>query len=189
MLPVTGSPAGQVAFVRDEVRESYRFADGSERSVEGHVLLFLSGLSLDARQAVVSRIREELDSAHIADISVEETATGVRLTIAALRFLPDQAVLLPEERGRLDSIAATLRGVDNARFLIVGHTADVGSEESQQILSVERAEAIAAALAGRGISPDLLDVEGRGGSEPVAPNDSETGRAQNRRVEIYVLEQ
>lgn len=190
MLPEAGlaTGAGQVAFVRDELAEQYRFADGSTLVHEGHTLLFLSGLTLESRRRVAEDVRSRLDE-QTPDISVEETDTGVRLTVRALRFLPDQAVLLPDERGRLDTVAAALRDVRQARFLIVGHTADVGTEESQQRLSVERARTIASELAARGISADRIDIEGRGGSEPVASNATEAGRARNRRVEIYVLEE
>lgn len=190
MLPEPGREggAGQVAFIRDEVAEQYSFADGATLAHEGHTLLFLSGLTLESRRRVADEVREQIDD-ETNDISVDETDTGVRLTVRALRFLPDQAVLLPDERGRLDAVATALEEVEDARFLIVGHTADVGSEESQQRLSVERARTIAAELAARGINPDRLDVEGRGGTEPVASNATDVGRAQNRRVEIYVLEE
>ena len=190
LLPESGltTGAGQVAFIRDELTEEYRFGDGTTLVHEGHTLLFLSGLTLESRRRVADEVLARIDD-ESTDISVDETDTGVRLTVRALRFLPDQAVLLPGERGRLDTVASAIEEVEQARFLVVGHTADVGTEESQRRLSVERARTIAAELASRGISPDRIDIEGRGGSEPVATNATEAGRAQNRRVEIYVLEE
>jgi len=134
-------------------------------------------------------VDEELNRNNVEGISVEETDSGVRLTLEALRFLPDQAVLLPEERSRLDSVAEALARIPDARLLIVGHTADIGTQESQQALSEQRARTIAKELVRRGIDANRLDLEGRAGREPVAPNSSESGRAQNRRVDIYVLEQ
>lgn len=180
--------AGSMAFIRDELAEEYRFVDGSTLVHEGHTLLFLSGLTLESRRRVADDVRTRIDE-ESTDVTVEETDTGVRLTVRALRFLPDQAVLLPDERGRLDTVAAALSDVEEARFLVVGHTADVGTQESQEILSVERARTIAGELAERGINRDRIDIEGRGGTEPVASNTTETGRARNRRVEIYVLEE
>ncbi|MFW5685189.1 MAG: OmpA family protein [Spirochaetota bacterium] len=189
LLPVEVTSEAQVAFLRDEVEEHYRFSDGTTRSVQGHVLLFLAGLTVERQRIVEDQIEEQLREAEIEDITVETTDTGVRLTIDALRFLPDQAVLLPEERGRLDQVARALARTEGTRFLIVGHTADVGSQRSQEVLSVERARVIAAELSERGISPDRMDIEGRGGTDPVASNATEEGRARNRRVEIYVLEE
>ena len=184
MVPDSGT---QIAFIRDTVTEQYLFADGNDMLVQGHVLLFLSGtMPGDGRisEAVEERLRDE----QVPDVTVDRTEIGVRLTIDALRFRPDQAVLLPEERTRLDSVAHALRQIDGVRYLVVGHTADVGTPEGRATLSVERAQVIAGELARRGISPDRIDIEGRGSAEPVATNETEEGRARNRRVEIYVIE-
>jgi outer membrane protein OmpA-like peptidoglycan-associated protein len=78
--------------------------------------------------------------------------------------------------------------VPERTFLVVGHTADIGLPDAQQELSVRRAGTVVDELTARGIDADRLLFEGRGGTEPVASNDTETGRAQNRRVEILVLE-
>lgn len=190
LLPVDG---GQVAFIRDEFREQYTFAGGETLEHEGSVLLFLNGLSVREQLNTVNRVAERIEEQAVDDVTVETTDVGVRLTVQELRFLPDQAVLVPEERGRLDglarALAAALGDTARSRFLIVGHTADVGTIESQDRLSVERARTIASELAIRGVDPNLLDIEGRGGREPVASNENEVGRAQNRRVEIYLVEQ
>ena len=60
---------------------------------------------------------------------------------------------------------------------------------SQELLSVQRAQGIVEKLKGAGIPAQRLLYEGRGGREPVASNDTEAGRAQNRRVEILILDQ
>jgi outer membrane protein OmpA-like peptidoglycan-associated protein len=187
--PADGQVRGDVAFIRDEVAEQYLFSDRNELTVHGHTLLFLSAHAVETLQRVAESVERSMRETEVADVSVDRTATGVRLTVRSLRFLPDQAVLLPEERGRLDSVAEALGALDAQRFLVVGHTADVGSEESQRRLSIERARVIAAELAARGIARDRLDIEGRGGSEPVASNETDEGRARNRRVEIYIVEE
>ncbi len=183
MVPDSGT---QIAFVRDTINEQYRFTDGNDMLVQGHVLLFLSGDAPDRRitEAVEDRLRDE----QVPDVTVDRTEIGVRVTIDSLQFRPDQAVLLPEERTRLDSVADALRQIDGVRFLVVGHTADAGTREGRTALSVERAQVIARELARRGIDPNRIEVEGRGASEPVASNETEVGRARNRRVEIYVIE-
>jgi outer membrane protein OmpA-like peptidoglycan-associated protein len=181
--------AGQSLFLRDEVEEVYRFVDGTSSSYRGPILLFMNGLRSESRRRIAESVDEELSTNDVEGVSVEETDSGVRLTLEALRFFPDQAVLLPDERPRLDSVAQALSRVPDARLLIVGHTADIGSVESQQMLSEQRARTIAGELVRRGIDANRLDLEGRAGREPVASNATESGRAQNRRVEIYVLEQ
>jgi len=186
MLPQSGD---SVAFLRDQIQEQYRFSDGTELVHEGHTLLFLNGLRVEDQDRIAREVEQSIASDAIEGVSVERTNTGVRLTIDSLQFLPDQAVLLPGERPRLESIASALKRVEESRFLVVGHTADVGSTESQLRLSVERAGLIASERAARGVSPDAIDVEGRGGSEPAASNATEAGRALNRRVEIYIVEE
>lgn len=118
---------------------------------------------------------------------VEETSAGVRLSIRDIKFLPDSAQIVSGENSRLDDVAAVLKTVPN-QLLIEGHTASVGKPAGEQKLSVERAESIAAELVKRGISADRLICKGWGGIRPVADNSTDSGRAQNRRVEITILE-
>lgn len=122
------------------------------------------------------------------DIVVEETDAGLRLSVQNIRFQPDSDQILPQERGRLDDIARVLKMAGNAQFLIEGHTAAVGKPSGEQQLSVERARAIARELAARGIDAERMMCTGYGGTRPIGDNSTNEGRAQNRRVEITILE-
>lgn len=186
LLPLDGH---STLFIRDELQEQYRYKNGSVVAVQGHTLLFVQSLGTDAVQRTADRISDRIATTTVDDVTVDRTPTGVRVTIDALRFLPDQAILLPQERGRIDEIALALADLDGVRYLIVGHTADIGLPESQLALSIDRARVIASELGRRGIHPDRIDIEGRGGTDPVAANDTEEGRARNRRVEIFILEE
>lgn len=133
-------------------------------------------------------IVEQARSAAIPDVDVEEDELSrVQLSIRELQFIADQARLLPGEANRLDAIASLLREIQGVTILVTGHTADVGSAESQRLLSIARAERIVEALTERGIQPGRLRYEGRGGTDPIADNTTEEGRAANRRVEITLL--
>lgn len=125
----------------------------------------------------------------LPDVELEEKPEGLTLTVKNLRFKPDSAELLPEENSRLKALAHGLKQILNKRFLVVGHTADVGNPVGQKKLSLERARAIVEALVRLGVPRDRFVYEGRGATEPVAPNSDETGRARNRRVEITILEE
>ncbi len=186
LLPLDGN---STLFIRNELQEQYRYANGSVVAVQGHALLFVQSLGTDAVQRTADRITDRIATTTVDDVTVDRTPTGVRVTIDALRFLPDQAILLPQERGRIDEIARALADLDGVRYLIVGHTADIGLPESQLALSIDRARVIASELGRRGIHPDRIDIEGRGGTDPVAANDTEAGRGRNRRVEIFILEE
>lgn len=122
------------------------------------------------------------------NLVVEETSAGVRLSIRDIKFKADSADLLPGESSRLDDVARALKTVPENQFLIEGHTASVGKPAGEQKLSVERAQTIANELVKRGISADKFICKGWGGNKPVADNSTSAGRAQNRRVEITVLE-
>lgn len=121
-------------------------------------------------------------------IALEDRPEGPTLVAFGLRFVPDQDVLLPEEKGRLDGIAAALKAVPGERtFLVTGHTADVGNPAGQKDLSVRRAKRIVDELVARGIPASRFLYRGFGAERPLAPNDTEANRARNRRVEITVL--
>lgn len=121
-------------------------------------------------------------------IKVEDTASGIRLTIQNLQFKPDSAELLPGEKIRLDQIASVLREVPESQFLVEGHTADTGYEKGEMKLSAERAHAIAKELSLRGIPAEKFICKGSGAHKPISDNSTQEGKALNRRVEITILE-
>jgi len=88
----------------------------------------------------------------------------------------------------LDQIADGLKGNDAIDVLVVGHTDSTGGEALNDRLSVNRATAARDHLTARGLAAESLSVDGRGSHEPVADNDTAAGRAQNRRVELFVGE-
>ena len=174
--------------IRDRIEEQYRYSGGRSVTFRGFALTFYSTpVALD-RPGVVAQIERRLEESAVEDIEVTENDEGVRLSLRDIRFVANEATILPEERGRLDALAEALAAVPERSFLVVGHTADIGLPEAQQELSVRRAQTVVEELTRRGIDADRLIFEGRGGTEPVASNETEAGRAQNRRVEITVLE-
>lgn len=89
----------------------------------------------------------------------------------------------------LDRFAASLRDNQNTAVRIVGHTDNTGSDAINNPLSVERATSTRNYLTMRGISGQRIQVDGQGSYQPIASNSTPAGRAQNRRVEIFVGEQ
>ncbi len=97
-----------------------------------------------------------------------------------------RSAIKPQMRPVLDQFA---QGLDpNMRVRIVGHTDSTGSDAINNPLSVDRAQSVRDYLAGRGVAPARVETTGRGAREPVADNGSDSGRAQNRRVEIFLRE-
>ncbi len=97
-----------------------------------------------------------------------------------------RAAIKPQMRPVLDQFA---QGLDpTMRVRIVGHTDSTGNDAINNPLSVDRAQSVRDYLAGRGVAPSRVETEGHGSREPVADNGSDAGRAQNRRVEIFLRE-
>lgn len=122
----------------------------------------------------------------IPNIDVSDSLNGILFSVD-LKFYPDSAELLPGEMVRIDAIAENLKMLieDNSyTILIEGHTADVGKPTGQMNLSIERTRTIMNTLIAEGLPEDLFTYKGYGGTQPIASNETEAGRAQNRRVDI-----
>ncbi|MFT3812878.1 MAG: OmpA family protein [Acidovorax sp.] len=123
-------------------------------------------------------------------VGVSQTADNqLRLNIPSdISFDTNRADIKSNFAPILDRFAEGLRNNPNAEVRIVGHTDSTGSDAINNPLSLERAESTRNYLTARGVSGARIQVEGRGSREPIASNDTAQGRAQNRRVEIYMGE-
>ncbi|MGI8740654.1 MAG: OmpA family protein [Gammaproteobacteria bacterium] len=97
-----------------------------------------------------------------------------------------KADIKPAFEPSIAKLTDVLQEYSKTNVRVVGHTDSIGSEESNQLLSERRAQAVTGYLASQGITGARLTSEGRGEREPRDTNDSDSGRALNRRVEIYV---
>ncbi|WLI90427.1 OmpA family protein [Massilia sp. R2A-15] len=94
----------------------------------------------------------------------------------------------PNFRPVLERFAGTLNENPGTTVTIIGHTDSTGSSAVNQPLSVDRAAHTRDYLTTRGVSPSRIAIDGRADREPIASNDDPSGRARNRRVEIFVAE-
>jgi OmpA-OmpF porin, OOP family len=101
-------------------------------------------------------------------------------------FAFDKSDLTPAARSQLDGLMAKLQNADVVSIKVVGHTDSKGSDAYNQALSERRASSVAAYLLSQGLAPNKLTSEGKGESQPVADNETEEGRAKNRRVELHI---
>lgn len=121
-------------------------------------------------------------------IEVARTANNELLVNIPADFSFDvgRADIKPDMRPVLNQFA---EGLDPSMHVrVVGHTDSTGSDAINNPLSMDRAQSVRDYLAGRGVSPSRVDVSGRGANEPVASNSTDAGRAQNRRVQIFLRE-
>ena len=115
-----------------------------------------------------------------------DESLSIRLDSSFL-FEPKSADLLPGAHEKLERVAKVLAELgESDAILVKGHTDATGDDARNLELSKKRANAVKDYLVGRGVAPERVSAEGRGKQEPVAPNDTAEGRAQNRRVDIIV---
>jgi OOP family OmpA-OmpF porin len=96
----------------------------------------------------------------------------------------DSAKLRPTGEARIDELVDGLKANPSLTVMVAGHTDSIGSDEYNQRLSEARANAVRDYMVSLGISPSRISTHGYGETDPVASNDTEEGRAQNRRVDI-----
>ena len=122
------------------------------------------------------------------DAEVERIGEGIAVTFESGILFPFNSTdIQPAGRDNLRSLAESLNRYPGTEVLIVGHTDSVGSDEYNMNLSIRRAEAARNYLVSQGISSGRIRTSGRGETEPVASNETESGRQQNRRVEVAIF--
>ncbi len=123
-------------------------------------------------------------------IGISQTADNqLKVDIPAdVSFDVGRYAIKPNMRPVLDRLASTLNQHPVTTVTIVGHTDSTGSDAVNDPLSINRAAATRDYLVQRGVSAQRIAIDGRGSRQPVADNSTASGRAMNRRVEIFVAE-
>lgn len=125
----------------------------------------------------------------ISNTTVEKTDEGITISLENIQFEADSAHLLPAEKEKIEKIGKLLSNYPDYELLISGHTALAGKAEDRQVLSEQRAAAVANYLIELGVREQHhVFTRGFGAEKPIAPNTTEANMARNRRVEITVLE-
>jgi outer membrane protein OmpA-like peptidoglycan-associated protein len=139
---------------------------------------------LDARTRESERMQAELKK-----LQAKQTDRGMVLTLGDVLFDTGQAVLKPGAYTTIDQLAQVLNSSPSSRVVIEGHTDNVGSDTTNQMLSEQRAMAVESALLQRGASRSQIRSLGKGESTPVAGNETASGRQANRRVELIFTQE
>src|SRR5690606_24683186 len=126
----------------------------------------------------------------MAGTGVDVVRQGDNITLNMpdnITFGFDSSALQPQFYPVLDDVAATLSEYNQTIVEVAGHTDSKGTDAYNQALSVRRADAVGDYLMSKGLMRDRFIITGAGESRPVASNDTDSGRAQNRRVEITLV--
>jgi outer membrane protein OmpA-like peptidoglycan-associated protein len=165
---------------------------GGSRATKGAVIGGAAG-------ALIGNIWSKRMEKQKADMEAATAGTGIQVSQtqdnrlkldipADVSFDTGRSDIKSNFRPVLERFAQTLQDNPATTVNIIGHTDSTGGDEVNNPLSVDRAARTRDYLAQRGVSPNRVMIDGRGEREPVASNDTDSGRARNRRVEIYVAE-
>ena len=124
---------------------------------------------------------------NIPGATIQRVGEGIAVTFESGILFPfNSTEILPAGKSNLQELAKSLEKYPNSDVLIVGHTDSVGTDAYNLDLSQRRALAASTYLQSLAVPASRLRTAGKGESEPIQPNDTEEGRAKNRRVEIAI---
>jgi len=124
---------------------------------------------------------------YIKDFQLERVEVGAKVILKNIFFEFGKATLKPESYAELDNVVKLLQNNEGVRLEISGHTDNIGSLKTNMKLSEDRAKAVVEYIIGKGITSSRLEYKGYAYTQPIAPNTTEAGRAQNRRVEFTLI--
>jgi len=123
----------------------------------------------------------------LSNLKAQQTERGIVLTIGDVLFATGKADLSANANKSVATLADFLKKNPNRNVLIEGHTDSVGKDDYNLALSQKRADSVKAGLVGDGIEAGRITTTGYGEKFPVASNDTKDGKAQNRRVDVVIL--
>jgi len=139
--------------------------------------------------AKAARAKAEADELmrELSELKAQQTERGIVLTIGDVLFATGKADLSPDANRSVNKLADFLKKYPNRDVLIEGHTDSVGTDDYNLTLSRKRADSVKYKLMGNGVEEGRITTVGYGEEFPLASNDTKAGKAQNRRVEVIIL--
>ncbi|RPH95976.1 MAG: OmpA family protein [Calditrichaeota bacterium] len=135
----------------------------------------------------MDRQAEEMQQ-DIKNAKIERIGEGIKITFdSGILFKIDSSELQPVAKENIESLAKILNKYPDTNILIEGDTDNTGSEAYNQKLSERRAQAVANYQSNLGVAGSRISILGLGESNPIASNDTDLGREQNRRVEVAIF--
>lgn len=162
----------------DEISAKQREIARKERDLREKELLIA-----EKEKTIADQARE------LADLKAKRTERGLVITLGDVLFEVDRADLKAGTRQNLGRLVEFLREHEDREVLIEGHTDSTGEEAYNQRLSESRAQAVRQFLTRNGIANKRVLTRGYGELFPVASNNNATGRQQNRRVEVVIIDE
>ena len=170
---------GDADIAQSEAEQARKDAELARAAAEGDRLDAAAAAEQAAADA--AELQRQIDT-----LKAEATERGLVLTLGDLLFAFDSAELKSGGAITLDRLVTFLNRYPDRRVVIEGHTDNVGSADYNKGLSQRRADSVSRYLQAKGIAMARLDATGLGMDAPLVSNDSDSGRQQNRRVELII---
>ncbi|HSK30433.1 MAG TPA: OmpA family protein [Candidatus Limnocylindria bacterium] len=145
--------------------------------------------AIDQQRAEIAKNQALIEELKKRNIEARETSRGVAVNLPSVNFQFDSADLTPDGRSRVNQIANIVRrDAPDRRIVVEGHASreSAAQEAYNQRLSERRANTVADELERNGVNGRNISAQGLGTRAPIASNDTESGRQQNRRVEVII---
>lgn len=143
-------------------------------------------LNARTREARAAESRAQSLAQELADLKEKKTDRGTIFTLGDALFSTGKADLKPGAQASFDRLATVLKDSPDRKIVIEGHTDSTGAEDFNLALSQRRADAVKSYLTSQGVPAERMTAVGKGEGFPVASNDTNSGRQQNRRVEVII---
>ncbi len=141
----------------------------------------------EAAKAARAKAEAEEIMKELSELKAQQTERGIVLTIGDVLFATGKADLSPDANRSVNKLAEFLKKYQKRDVLIEGHTDSVGADDYNLTLSRKRADSVKYKLMGDGVEEGRITTVGYGERFPLASNDTKAGKAQNRRVEVIIL--
>ena len=171
----------------DRARRKTATAERAADAARASAVVAAADAASDAASEAAEAARNAKELQRQIDVlQAEATDRGLVLTLGDVLFATGRSDLKSGGTNTLDKLAVFLNEYPDRSVSIEGHTDDVGSLDMNQTLSQHRADSVKSYLMQKGIRPQRLAASGLGETQPIADNQSQSGRQQNRRVEIII---
>jgi outer membrane protein OmpA-like peptidoglycan-associated protein len=161
-------------------------AEAERRTAEAHQAQQQAEQAAQQAAQQTEQMRERLREQLSQVLQTRETARGLIMNLSDVLFGFNEYTLKPEAREKLAKVSGILLAYPNLKLQVEGYTDNIGSDEYNQKLSEERADTVRDYLIAQSVPQPNITAQGYGKNDPIADNSTNSGRAQNRRVQLVV---